>query len=373
MEKYENHMNLHLQAIWFFVGIHGFLAFLLISIVCLIIMLYRNLEYSLAALSILFLGLINLYYALYYSGYFVHIPILLGIYPLIGLLGHFFLYHFFLFHQNIRDFKSRFTIFHMIIPVLEGIRNIPYFSLSSQEKISIYLNQYQTIGPEAMNGQMSLYVFGLVSLGYISRTFYLIQKSLKVGDSRKLSVKLFTIQLFLIVIFIFWICSTNVLIHISLPVSFSILVPIFIFLSLYYPYFHQIGTKVKVLETFSIPKYVKSTLRRVDLEELELRISNLVEEKFYLDEEMSLPTFAKKCNISTHQLSEYFNMIRGHSYSEFLKALRVQESIELMQSRKDWNMTRIGLESGFQSVSSFYEAFKKEMGESPKEYKRRLF
>ncbi|MCC5815696.1 MAG: helix-turn-helix transcriptional regulator [Leptospira sp.] len=145
------------------------------------------------------------------------------------------------------------------------------------------------------------------------------------------------------IVFLFWVFSTNVLIHISLPVSFS------------------------------IPKYVKSTLRKVDLEELELRISNLVEENFYLEEDVSLPVFAKKCNISTHQLSEYFNMIRGHNYSEFLKGLRIKESIELMKNRKDWNMTRIGLESGFQSVSSFYEAFKKEMGESPKEYKHKFF
>lgn len=58
------------------------------------------------------------------------------------------------------------------------------------------------------------------------------------------------------------------------------------------------------------------------------------------------------------------------SFTDFLNLYRIETALRLLDET-DKKITDIALESGFQSVRNFNEAFRKKIGISPSEYKLR--
>ncbi|PJZ84254.1 response regulator transcription factor [Leptospira harrisiae] len=130
-------------------------------------------------------------------------------------------------------------------------------------------------------------------------------------------------------------------------------------------------TKTNQKET-SNQNYVKSRLLQVDIDKLESRLSELMEiKKVYQNEDLSLETLAEELELHPRQLSEFLNGIKLTSFNSFLHSYRIKEAKELLIKYPDRKVSDIGFEVGYKSLSSFYDAFKKEQKITTSEFRQK--
>jgi AraC-like DNA-binding protein len=100
----------------------------------------------------------------------------------------------------------------------------------------------------------------------------------------------------------------------------------------------------------------------------------IVNEKLFTNSKLNLRTLAKMLFLNEKELSRLINQHSNSNFHQFINQLRVEEFKLLMNSPKAQQFSVIGLakESGFNSKSTFYNAFKTIEGMSPKEYENRL-
>ena len=96
-------------------------------------------------------------------------------------------------------------------------------------------------------------------------------------------------------------------------------------------------------------------------------------EKLYRNPNLKLTVIAKKINISSNYLSQLINTISDYNFSDFINNYRVKDAQQKLTNPafKNYTILSIGLESGFNSKSAFYAAFRKKTGVSPSEYKEK--
>ncbi|WP_244245385.1 7TM diverse intracellular signaling domain-containing protein [Leptospira kemamanensis] len=100
--------------------------------------------------------------------------------------------------------------------------------------------------------------------------------------------------------------------------------------------------------------------------------SSLVKEKLYLDEDLNLQNVASKFQLRPDQLSAIINVKQGMNFNQWINGYRIREACELMKTSPDKNILNIAFSVGFNSKSAFNEAFKRVMGETPTEYRKRM-
>ena len=105
------------------------------------------------------------------------------------------------------------------------------------------------------------------------------------------------------------------------------------------------------------------------------RIDTFVkDQKIFLDPYLSLESLAEMMNMSSGHLSFLINNYSEHNFSDYINELRVNQSKSFIKNDAYINYTilSIGLESGFNSKSTFYAAFKKFTGLSPAQFKTKF-
>lgn len=91
----------------------------------------------------------------------------------------------------------------------------------------------------------------------------------------------------------------------------------------------------------------------------------------YKSKGLSLKKLSDEMNISSHTLSSLLNTEYGYNFKKFINSYRIKYICETLDGARDWQtytIDTLALESGFVSRSTFYSAFKKEIGKSPMEY-----
>lgn len=94
-------------------------------------------------------------------------------------------------------------------------------------------------------------------------------------------------------------------------------------------------------------------------------------EKIYRDPDLSLTRIAERLDISSTYLSQLVNTLSGTNLSDFINEYRVKDAQRLLThpNYSSYPILSIGLESGFNSKSTFYAAFKKHAGMTPSSYR----
>ncbi|WP_321345747.1 helix-turn-helix domain-containing protein [uncultured Draconibacterium sp.] len=119
-------------------------------------------------------------------------------------------------------------------------------------------------------------------------------------------------------------------------------------------------------------KYATSTLTRKQSAKLKEKIEEYMDEhEPYLQSQIRIKDLADLTGISSHQISQVINESFNQNFYEFINTYRVKKAIELIQDPKNSSLTfsAIGFEAGFNSKTTFYEAFKKTTGTTPAQYK----
>ena len=97
----------------------------------------------------------------------------------------------------------------------------------------------------------------------------------------------------------------------------------------------------------------------------------VVGQRLYLDPYLSLDSLARIANLSSGYLSSLINTYSQSNFSDYINKFRVEQAKNLIENKDfdKYTVVSIGLESGFNSKSTFYKAFRKFTGITPTEYK----
>ncbi len=101
-------------------------------------------------------------------------------------------------------------------------------------------------------------------------------------------------------------------------------------------------------------------------------IKIIAEDRGFLDANLSLDSLAQQLNVSATHLSHVINKELGTNLTDFVNQLRIDHAKKLLNDSgyQHYTILAIGLESGFNSKSTFYAAFKKYTSLSPLQYKQ---
>lgn len=145
----------------------------------------------------------------------------------------------------------------------------------------------------------------------------------------------------------------------------ALMVPLLYLLGVRYPFFlDELRTVVER------SRYRNSQLKGKDLTEIGSRLQELMTiRELYKEENLSLADLAASIPLSTHQLSEYFNVQLQVNFSRFVNGYRVQEACRLLVEQPELTVLHIAFAVGFNSKSVFNTAFSRETGLTPTAYR----
>ncbi|MEQ9091182.1 MAG: helix-turn-helix domain-containing protein [Balneola sp.] len=143
-------------------------------------------------------------------------------------------------------------------------------------------------------------------------------------------------------------------------------------------FFTPIGSEEKRVPEKEKPpqqSYTRSGLNEEQGKELHQQLCALMDkDQPYLRNDLSLAELAGMMNITTHNLTEVINTFADESFYDFVNSYRIEKVKQAIKDPEFQNYTLlgIGLESGFNSKSSFNSVFKKHTGLTPSQYKKSL-
>lgn len=119
----------------------------------------------------------------------------------------------------------------------------------------------------------------------------------------------------------------------------------------------------------SEPKYARSALTQAHAEQLATRIrSAMTQDALYLDPNLSLQKLSRHVGALPNQVSQTLNEQIGSTFFDFIAHHRIDAAKQLIVGGAANSLT-VSLDVGFNSRSTFYKAFKRETGMTPKAYR----
>lgn len=120
------------------------------------------------------------------------------------------------------------------------------------------------------------------------------------------------------------------------------------------------------------PKYARSSLKPDEADRIEQRLHQLMQrDKRFLDASLTIDALADQLATSRHHLSQVLNERLQQSYADYMTALRLDEARLRLSDPTCFRYTiaAIAFDSGFNSLASFNEAFRKQYGTTPSKFR----
>tara|TARA_R110000868_G_scaffold304437_2_gene564971 strand:+ start:42 stop:1136 length:1095 start_codon:yes stop_codon:yes gene_type:complete len=133
--------------------------------------------------------------------------------------------------------------------------------------------------------------------------------------------------------------------------------------------------EISISKNIESQKYSTSNLSEEDLILGKNKVTDaLVNEKLYLNPDLSLNDLSEKVAISSRNLSYVINSQFKMNFADLINTYRIKAAVKIFEESKDPKQTILEViyEVGFNSKSSFYNSFKKVVGKTPKEFKNDL-
>ncbi len=122
-------------------------------------------------------------------------------------------------------------------------------------------------------------------------------------------------------------------------------------------------------------KYATSSLTKERSQEVFKKVEELFEnEKIYHNPELKVQDVAKQLGVTNHNISQAINETADKSFYDFVNDYRLEYFQRQLADpdKRRYTILALGLESGFNSKASLNRVFKKQIGETPKEYQQRM-
>jgi AraC-like DNA-binding protein len=108
-------------------------------------------------------------------------------------------------------------------------------------------------------------------------------------------------------------------------------------------------------------------------EPLMQRLCLLMEEQRpYLNSDLKRQDVADLLQTNRTYITDCIKATRGQTFSQFINSYRVEHAKQLLSRHPDKKMSAVAIESGFNTESSFFRAFKAETGITPNEWRATL-
>ncbi len=129
------------------------------------------------------------------------------------------------------------------------------------------------------------------------------------------------------------------------------------------PYLQSVISSIYFLLMRYFPAEEGSATKKNDRKDF-YKIAEYVNEHF--KEEINISIIANKLYMSRGRLASLFSKYAGTGLNEYINALRIKNANQLLGEGK--LVTEAAIESGFQSIRTFNNAYKEYMGITPTEY-----
>ncbi len=117
------------------------------------------------------------------------------------------------------------------------------------------------------------------------------------------------------------------------------------------------------------PKYARSALTETHAEQLAARIRTaMTQDALFLDPNLSLQKLSRHVGALPNQVSQTLNEQMGSTFFDFVAHHRIEAAKPLIVEGA-LNTLAVSLDVGFNSRSTFYKAFKRETGMTPKAFR----
>ncbi|WP_452600841.1 helix-turn-helix domain-containing protein [Pontimicrobium sp. MEBiC06410] len=100
--------------------------------------------------------------------------------------------------------------------------------------------------------------------------------------------------------------------------------------------------------------------------------NEIINNKAYLNPKLSLEQLSNTLNLNESYISQQIKLNSNMSFNDYINNLRIKNAKQILGNKDydNYTIVSIGLESGFNSKSSFYTAFKKFTNKTPAQYKK---
>ncbi|MEQ9364747.1 MAG: 7TM diverse intracellular signaling domain-containing protein, partial [Leptospirales bacterium] len=112
-----------------------------------------------------------------------------------------------------------------------------------------------------------------------------------------------------------------------------------------------------------------SRIARLDQERVGEALHEAMEVRAIYREKITLRSLAACLDLSEKDLSEFLNEVLGRSFHDYINGFRVREACGLLLEDPQRKIVDIAFAVGFNSLSTFHNAFQKSQGLSPRRYR----
>jgi AraC-like DNA-binding protein len=360
---------------------------------------YRALAFLVLVMSVGLLGAV-----LGLSGYYRQLPHLMRIGDPMGLLLGPLLYRYIYLLTKGRPPRPFFL--HLIPFVLYVIALIPFYAMSASAKIAfgetIFLNKHQNM--QVLIIQVIRFIHVLIyiflSLQLTKQFDRLLENNFSETEKINLHKSHYLLRLYIVIclsaigVFIagFFIPFHFVLANNLVGLGISLMIYSLAYVSWNRPVVQvvQLAPLVSGKDPVSIPlenpaviiretdqspaDKGRSTLHLSDeqYQKFSTRLDTLlVDDKVYLENELSLAQLSEKLNVPPYQASELISRQYGESFFDLINRHRIEEVKKRLTDPAFSHLSILGIamDCGFNSKSSFNTAFKKFTGQTPSQFR----
>lgn len=231
-------------------------------------------------------------------------------------------------------------------------------------------------------------VFGSFMMGYFLwkiRLFFIIQKEDSLSD-KSAELQLIRKRWFLLLLGLYAAFMFSYLVYFMIAdeefftVSYDYAITAIMTLSIYA--LAYLGIRRKFIfsgeihrKVFAKDKYANSSLSSSAVQAMVDKISQYMEQKKpFLDNELSLKSFAQQLGLSPHHLSQVINDNFGKTFNQYINEFRIKEAQRLLTSPEfaQDHIIQIAYQCGFNNKSTFNQAFKKSVGKTPSQFRKSI-
>lgn len=266
---------------------------------------------------------------------------------------------------------------HTAPMVLVAVLAIPFWSMTGELKLDWMLQgriSESLWQPVTLHGNSYLSVIAAASLFY-----WWLQRTQGV-NTRKPSVREWVGHLQLIQLIIAGSMVVRIALYHVLDVSFSVvyvMAPTVAYLTYLLLTHTNLPTHIPRAAA-TAPTYTqtnqptKDQAQDLDAADRALfeQLSNEMETGLFKDNNLGLRNLAQTCSVSTHQASAVINRCSGSNFYEWVNRYRIDAACEALTETTK-TVSSICYEVGFNSKSTFNTAFRKQVGCTPTEYRKK--